>query len=49
LINRSSAEERQYQNSLKWHFKNIDAACPLSEQNVTRRVAESEEGKFFEA
>jgi len=35
-------EEHQYQNSLKGYFKNTDAACPLLQQNVTRRVAKSE-------
>jgi hypothetical protein len=45
-------EEHQYRNSLKEHFKNTDVACPLLEQNVTRRDGKKwkeEEGKFFEA
>jgi hypothetical protein len=44
-------EEHQYQNSLEGYFKNTDAACPLLEQNVTRRVERNEKkrGKFFEA
>jgi hypothetical protein len=38
-------EEHQYQNSLKVHFQNTDAACPLLELNVTRRVGRSENNR----